>query len=231
MTQNAIQLVDNENSCSDERNARRVTRARQIAMLRPSMVSIVNVMNRIIADNGKELVTLESFLHELSRCVTMGQITIEDLIQQKPSSKNDTTSPTLNIATFSRSGTLAKILKPFVEKRLCTVVCSQSTPGDEGELMAKDLQSPWIPDDEMHRLLNGEKNKERILDLVLIGSDCVQPQTESMVNKVGTKKLCEIPVFCCADTWKVWNDIFPPPTEEDLFEFVPLKLVTELLVS
>lgn len=164
MTQNAIQLVNNENSCSDERNARRVTRARQIAMLRPSMVPIVNVMNRIIADNGKELVT-------------------------------------------------------------------QSTPGDEGELMAKDLQSPWIPDDEMHRLLNGEKNKERILDLVLIGSDCVQPQTESMVNKVGTKKLCEIPVFCCADTWKVWNDIFPPPTEEDLFEFVPLKLVTELLVS
>ena len=124
-----------------------------------------------------------------------------------------------------------------MDNKSCTVVCSQSTPGDEGELMAKDLDATWRTDQEMYQLLNGEKkDDEPSVDLLLIGSDCVQPQTGSMVNKIGTKRLCEIaernkvPVYCCADTWKVWNDIFPPPIEEDLFEFVPLNLVTKLLV-
>lgn len=124
------------------------------------------------------------------------------------------------------------------------------------ELMAKDLHTNWIPDQEMYELLKCKKDNgdassssnynkatstddtnDAAVDVLLIGSDCILPQgTTSMGNKVGTKRLCEIaqtnniPVFCCADTWKVWDDIFPPPIETDLFEFVPLNLVTKLLL-
>ena len=86
MTQNAIQLVntnDRNRDDDEEQNAARLVKARDIAMLRPSMVPIVNVMNRIIADDGKESVTMESFLHEMDRCVTMGQNAIKNLLLQK----------------------------------------------------------------------------------------------------------------------------------------------------
>jgi translation initiation factor 2B subunit (eIF-2B alpha/beta/delta family) len=72
------------------------------------------------------------------------------------------------------------------------------------------------------------------VDVFLVGSDCMLPT--QMVNKVGTRKLCEIaranhvPVFCCAGRWKIWDDIFPPPIEADLFEFVPLDLISDVLV-
>jgi 8-oxo-dGTP pyrophosphatase MutT (NUDIX family) len=60
MTQNALKLIETEENPK--------TVARQIAMLRPSMVPIVNVMREIIR-NGKEAVTMESFQIELQRCV------------------------------------------------------------------------------------------------------------------------------------------------------------------
>jgi translation initiation factor eIF-2B subunit delta len=249
MTQNAIQLVHDEcNVCgissgSSKENSRseaRVTTARHIALLRPSMVPIVNVMNRIIADKGRGSVTMKSFLNDLDKCVTMTQAAIQDLMaeQTRDTGSNhpfdDKTSSSLfTIATFSRSGTLSRILKPFAEEQSCRIVCSQSTPGDEGELMAKDLDTNWIPDRDMHELLSS--NSKKGVDLLLIGSDCIVSRS-TMVNKVGTKKLCEtaqrngVPVFCCADAWKVWDDIFPPPIETDLFEFVPLDLVTKVLV-
>jgi hypothetical protein len=97
VTQNAIQLVTNDNNTNNNnddddeyRATTRTTIARHIAMLRPSMVPIVNVMNRIFAENGKESAfTMESlFLHEMNRCVKLGQNVIEDLMVQK--SKNDT---------------------------------------------------------------------------------------------------------------------------------------------
>ena len=236
MTQNAIQLVNDNDSNSDEKcqTHSRTTTSRHIAMLRPSMVPIVNVMHQIITDDGKESsVTMESFLNELDRCVAVGKDAIKDIILEKATETVGTRDEPLllRIGTFSRSGTIAKILKPLVDEKSCAVVCSQSTPGDEGELMAKDLNAQWIPDREMHNLLNSNN-----LDLLVIGSDCVQPQTSTMVNKIGTKVLYEIaqrntiPVFCCADSWKIWEDIFPPPIEEDLFEFFPLDLVTKLLV-
>eukprot|EP00980_Cylindrotheca_fusiformis_P024425 scaffold11900_cov90-Cylindrotheca_fusiformis.AAC.1 len=58
-----------------------------------------------------------------------------------------------------------------------------------------------------------------------------------MVNKVGTRKLCEIaransiPVLCCADRWKRWDDTFPPPLEIDLFEFVPMDLISDIVTN
>lgn len=215
MTKNALELLGH---LEDEAEIR--TRARQIAMLRPSMVPIVNIMQHVIA-NGKDSVSLESFGKDLQDCVEMGQKRIQDLLSS--CRKEDR----LKIATHSRSGTLLKILSPFTET--CEIICSQSTPGDEGELMAQDLKARWVPDEEMEALLQDDR-----VDVLLVGSDCVLQ--DQMVNKVGTKRLCEIAqeqgimVFCCADRWKLWQDVFPPPIEEDLFEFVPLQLVSKLLV-
>ncbi|CAJ1920599.1 unnamed protein product [Cylindrotheca closterium] len=221
MTRNALALLEQE----DDDSMMKV-RALQISILRPSMVSIVNVMQHIVA-NGKEAsVTMESTLgKDLQDSVALGQATIRDLVSNKG-------GRLLKIATYSRSGTLVKILAPFVEE--CEIVCSQSTPGNEGELMAQqDLKNHdhlrWVPDEEMEELLANGK-----FDALLVGSDCILP--DQMVNKVGTKRLCEIAqkegtvVCCCADKWKIWEDVFPPPIEEDLFELVPLKLVSKLLV-
>lgn len=129
MTQNALALLEQE---IDEASS--ILRARQIAMLRPSVVPIVNVMQNILVANGKESLTMESFNKDLQDCVELGQATIRDLLTKYK--KGDRL---LQIATHSRSGTLAKILHPFVPS--CDIVCSQSTPGNEGELMAQDLNA------------------------------------------------------------------------------------------
>lgn len=221
MTQNAIRLVvaaaaDNGN---DEDS---ISMADQISILRPSMVPIVNVMNQII-HKGKDYISMDTLLEEIEKSVKLGREAVEDIQSQK----KDQQRP-LTIATFSRSGTLLKILKPIAKS--CNIICAQSTPGDEGELMAQDLETKWIPDEEMYQMLATKGS----IDVLLVGSDCILQKL--MVNKVGTKKLCEIakenqvPVFCCADRWKIWDDIFPPPLEADLFECVPLDLVSRLLV-
>jgi 8-oxo-dGTP pyrophosphatase MutT (NUDIX family) len=169
MTQKALELVQ----ASGDKDAASI--ATQIAMLRPSMVPIVNVMNHIVV-KGKDSVTMESFLDEIQRCVELGRKTIRTLQTKK--------GTPLKIATFSRSGTLAKILQPFSAS--CEIICAQSTPADEGELMAIDLKTRWIPDIQMQKVLTQKGG----VDVFLVGSDCMLPT--QMVNKVGTRKLCEI---------------------------------------
>ena len=231
MARNAIQLV---NQCRTIE--KRVATAQQIAMLRPSMVPIVNLMNQIKEDvSSPDL--LESLDQEIHKCVTLAQEAIRELMVQKQQQQQIQTTDVakaFTIATISRSGTLAKILKPLIDNNNnnVRVVCSQSTPGNEGELMARDLNVDWIPDDDMQKLLRQTKN----VDLLLVGADCVLPLQESFTNKIGTKHLCEIaksneiPVYCCADIWKLWIEKHPPPIEQDLFEIVPLDLITKLLV-
>jgi translation initiation factor 2B subunit (eIF-2B alpha/beta/delta family)/8-oxo-dGTP pyrophosphatase MutT (NUDIX family) len=220
MTANALKLVHKSDTPTET--------AKQIAMLRPSMVPIVNVMNEVIKSGRKDAVSMESFQREIQRCVDLGIEEVRRLVESKPD---------LTIATFSRSGTLAKILQHFIiiqqssrqASNNVKVICAQSTPGGEGELMAKDLNCDWVTDAQLKEMLGLSE-----IDLLLVGSDCILDQ--SMVNKVGTKELCEIAkennvrVFCCADCWKLWDDTFAPPLERDLFEIVPLELVTKLLV-
>jgi translation initiation factor 2B subunit (eIF-2B alpha/beta/delta family)/8-oxo-dGTP pyrophosphatase MutT (NUDIX family) len=220
MTQNAIQLLSIQQKKDTDNNAPTRVLAQQISMLQPSMVSIVNAMREIV-EKGEDAVTMESFQQQVQRCVDLGIQMLEELIQSKNKKE-------ISIATFSRSGTLARVLQPFAQT--CRILCGQSTPGNEGELMANDLHTDWVTDAELQRLLSSSTN----IDLLLVGSDCILPDT--MVNKVGTRQLClaakvgKVPVYCCADRWKLWEDIFAPPMERDLFELVPLELITKLLV-
>jgi translation initiation factor 2B subunit (eIF-2B alpha/beta/delta family) len=57
----------------------------------------------------------------------------------------------------------------------------------------------------------------------------------AVYNKVGTRALaeaaagaCRVPVICCGDAFKAWDDDFPPPLE-DIFEAVPRELFVEVI--
>lgn len=138
------------------------------------------------------------------------------------------------IATFSRSSTLLAVLKRLLQDQkdsgeCINIVCAKSTPGDEGELMAQDLNVPCIEDTVMlERIRSGN------IDLLLTGSDCTM--ADAVVNKIGTTEMAraaadspKTKVFCCADRWKHWDDIFPPPLEE-IFEIVPVELFDRILM-
>lgn len=216
MTAKALQLLQ-----SGDNNWK--TKARQIGMLRPSMVPIANVMQHVL-ENGRESVTTTSLQQSMVESVALGIQAIEELESNKSNKK-------MTIATFSRSGTLRLLLSPFLERH--DIVCGKSSPANEGELMAKDLDgSTCIDDEELHGWLASGK-----IDLLVVGSDCILPVMKSMINKVGTRELCriatenQVPVFCIADRWKIWKDKFPPPLEVDLFELVPLDLITNLFIA
>ncbi len=215
MTVNALQLL---HATGDDWK----TTARQFAMLRPSMVPICNVMHCIL-EHGKGSVTIDTLQKSMKASVNLGIRAIEEIAKEL--------SQEMMIATFSRSGTIHQVLAPFLKRH--KVVCAQSSPGNEGELMAKDLYgSPCICDLELHDWLTHGK-----IDLLIVGTDCIIQELNMMVNKLGTRELCQIakkyqvPVICCADCWKIWGDKFAPPIEADLFELVPLDLITRIVVA
>jgi translation initiation factor 2B subunit (eIF-2B alpha/beta/delta family) len=92
-----------------------------------------------------------------------------------------------------------------------------------------------IEDHELKALIASEKGD---IDVLLIGSDCVMSDNgmaTAIVNKIGTaalahaaKNRCQ--VLCCADRLKLWDDIFPPPLEKDLFELIPIDHIDKLLM-
>jgi translation initiation factor 2B subunit (eIF-2B alpha/beta/delta family) len=218
-----------------ERSDCQPSMARSIAMLRPSMVAIVNAMNefdrRVQTDPNIDRVGEDlrrSLDGEIGRCVDLGYETILHHYRQWK-----LTSPHVRgfvIGTFSRSSTtkmiLERVLQNQVESSEVKVLCSQSTPGDEGELMAADVPGArCLPDQEFQKWL-----EDGNIDLVLVGADCILEGGKGVVNKVGTASLatcCErnnVPIICCADRWKVWEDDYPPGLE-DIFEtFIPANL-------
>ena len=214
MARNALELVVNQNADPN-----------LIRMFRPSMVAITNAMNRVIRGESAESV-LQSLGTETTRAMEHAVDSIEPLLQNR-SKENP-----LVIATFSRSSTLVAVLQRLLHNHgeSITIVCSKSTPGDEGMLMAQDLGGVPCVDDE--EFLNNVRNNK--VDLILTGSDCVTEK--SVVNKIGTAKLVEAAkestkckVYCCTDRWKQWDDIFPPPLE-DIFEAVPLEFFDKILM-
>ena len=257
MTLNALQLLQQQQQQQQQEHQQQeqqgeeqsdkddtMVMAKQIAMLRPSMVPIVNVMNEIIQTKNPKAITIESFQMDVQQAVQIGQTALEELVQayrkRKASSDKQQEERPFTIATFSRSGTLVQILKPFVNDDDCRILCGRSTPGNEGELMAQDLtNATCISDEVLEEQLRDSSSGGGGIDVLLIGSDCIFQN--GIVNKIGTERLCKaaaasssqdggISVYCCAGRWKVWDDMYPPPLEKDIFEIVPMKLITKLIV-
>jgi len=215
MARNALELVKNQGADPNT-----------IKMFRPSMVAITNAMNRVAIGEHVDDV-LQSLEVGTTRAVDYAVQEIQVMLQEK-SKENPVV-----IATFSRSSTLAAILQRLqhgYNSDSMRVVCSKSTPGDEGILMAQDLGGVECVDDE--ELLKRIRGNE--IDLVLAGSDCVTEM--SVVNKIGTARLAEAAaastrckVYCCTDRWKQWDDICPPPLE-DIFESIPKDLFDKVLM-
>jgi translation initiation factor 2B subunit (eIF-2B alpha/beta/delta family) len=203
-----------------------------IAMLRPSMVPIVNVMNefdrRIQTDPDSDRVgenLRQSLDEEIGKCVDLGFETIMRYYKQWK--LNSPSATVFAIGTFSRSSTMKKILERLQEEsNEVKVLCSQSTPGDEGELMAADIPgAKWISDQEFRQYIEQGK-----IELVVVGADCILQEGKGIVNKIGTASLAtccrqkNIPLICCADRWKVWEDVYPPGLEDIFESFIPDKL-------
>ena len=224
------------------------TAAQSISMLRPSMVAIVNVMKEFdrrcnAEDEMKQSAVddidtirdelLHSLRTEAGRCVEMGL----EAILENYNEWRATSSPSSEfvVGTFSRSSTLKLILERSLQlidgqsTSQVKVVCSQSTPGGEGEHMASDLlNASWISDESFQQQLQQGR-----INLVVVGADCILPH--GIVNKVGTAQLAtickasKVPILCCTDRWKLWEDEFPPPLEE-IFELVSRDALDRVLL-
>jgi len=246
MTRKAMQLLQRlvESEKDDKPRRDRMTKeyASLMIVMRPSMVAITNALRKVIESEGAIVPqhVIEELDDQARQVVKLAVDTILAIAKERLSQQPERT---LRIATFSRSSTLIAILQTF-QKELhllsssMEIVCSKSTPGDEGLFMAEDLRATCVDDDEMIRTVDR-------YDIVLVGADCVLPDV--VVNKIGTKALVEavadlksnssnrssdynVPVcLCCADRFKLWDDMYPPPLE-DVFELVPKGLFDSVLI-
>mmetsp|Transcript_22650 Transcript_22650/g.36659 ORF Transcript_22650/g.36659 Transcript_22650/m.36659 type:complete len:441 (+) Transcript_22650:121-1443(+) len=224
----------------------------RMRMLRPSMVTIVNSMNSVNDILSRQpqqspssadatAAVAEQVLKSLD---AEAQRTIDYAVDELLNLYRERKMP-LKVCTFSRSSTLVSILMRLLEESpeslQLPVLCSRSIPGAEGEAMARDLNdgvsssvgkvAVCVEDDRMNELLHSENS---VVDVVLIGADCVLEDESAVINKVGSTALTSLvssskgqdtsrcQVFCCTDRFKWWQDKFPPPLEKDLFELVPI---------
>jgi translation initiation factor 2B subunit (eIF-2B alpha/beta/delta family)/8-oxo-dGTP pyrophosphatase MutT (NUDIX family) len=62
-------------------------------------------------------------------------------------------------------------------------------------------------------------------------------ENQIVINKVGTQALAQVcavsnvPIWCFTDSFKVWDDVFPPPLEGDIFEYVDGRLLQVMRVD
>lgn len=185
-----------------------------LRMLRPSMVAITNALAL------KPTIALESLE---ANCVTTDYIAnkLEKILLLTNKRK-------VTVATHSRSSTIVNVLQALSLRHEVDIVCGQSTPGDEGALMAKNVDGILLSDNELV-----ERIRDNAIDLLLVGCDCI---TENeVVNKVGTRRLAEASKttdtksVCIGNSLKIWDDAFPPPIE-DIFECIPKILFDEIIV-
>lgn len=243
MARRAIDLV-NVNASSLSTHSELNTMAKSIALLRPSMVPIVNVMNefdkRIVENSESEIGTVQDLLRaldlEAEKCINLA---VETIVKDYKSWCSAATSNQFVICTFSRSSTLRLILEQVLQLLQNTfantsirVVCSQSTPGDEGQLMANDISGATCLSD----IIFHQHIQEGEINMVIIGADCILSNDVGIVNKIGTKQLAQVcnlshvKIKCFAGWWKYWDDICPPPLEE-IFEVIPRELLDDVVVS
>lgn len=238
-TYTTMAAADDHNAKNDSNSQANV--ALSISILRASMVPIVNVMQEydhcrmhLHQDNDRvKDDLLHSLDEEVGRSVDLGVQTILTYYEEWQPTSSSTDA--FVIGTFSRSSTtkriLGRVLQALNQTAQVKVLCSQSTPGDEGELMSSDISgATWLPDKSFQQQIEQGK-----INLVLVGADCILQDGNGAVNKVGTAALAScckqshVPIICCADRWKLWHDEFPPGLE-DIFEFVPSELLDCVLV-
>ncbi|KAL3912011.1 MAG: hypothetical protein SGARI_001366 [Bacillariaceae sp.] len=184
MSRNALQLLMTSKTADPAR----------LAMLRPSMVTIVNCMK----------------------------------VVQKLQSTQQSTRPQAAQQVLDALDRETKLSVQYAVDALQTLYRDNSR---EGEIMANDLNdcgkettAVYVEDDEMKDLIGNNE-----IDVLLVGADCVLADRSAVANKVGTANLAAIAtnstcqVLCCTDRFKLWDDVFPPPLETDLFEMVHVK--------
>lgn len=238
LARKAVDLAAAHSRNEEELLGDKLSTAQSIAILRPSMVPIVNAMNefnRRITHNGDDIEQvknelLKSLTDEGNRCVELGYELVMNMYKTKSSSTE------FVVGTFSRSSTLKSILQRIIESTddasaKVRVVCSQSTPGDEGILMATDISAAsCLPDDEFQQQIIDGK-----IDVVIVGADCVLSEGHGVVNKIVTAELAsvckqaDVPIISSADRWKLWADVYCPPLEA-IFELIPSELFDQVLV-
>lgn len=149
-----------------------------IAMLRPTMVPIVNVLRAMEKavlvrnndqedpsqarhDAGREIRT--SLEHEVDRAVQLGATSLRELFheaQQQPC-RSEQNPTVFTIATFSRSSTILKVVTQFLQElrkdaqqssqpsTTIHILCAKSTPGGEGTLLQQDLAAATSDQDHV----------------------------------------------------------------------------------
>jgi translation initiation factor 2B subunit (eIF-2B alpha/beta/delta family) len=212
-------------------------------MMRPSMVAITNSLMRFKTLVGGSVEAMSEREHpaatvskELGRETERAVHRAVEVLRSTIKLRCRDPSDSVHVVVFSRSSTLVSVLQQLgaAEESNVVVTCSRSTPGGEGAIMAQDLTSETIRAhvvDDLE-LLDPSWWHEHRVDAVLVGSDCVL--ADAVYNKVGTKALAEaasqagVPVVCCGDAFKAWEDSFPPPVE-DIFEPVPRGLLQHVV--
>lgn len=217
MAQNAIRLlldynVDNQQALIDPND---------LIMLRPSMVAITNAMKLISKYKTKPQDVLDALQVDTQEAAEYAIHKIRALIERHNNSKmmhpeNYGNSSPFTIVTFSRSSTLKHILSQLLQHEWnnnnIRIMCSKSSPGDEGLLMAQDLRDAsatrsvddassnivanieCYDDDKIIDMIkrkaisnNMNSDEDIRIDLILTGCDCITEK--DVVNKVGTKRL------------------------------------------
>jgi translation initiation factor 2B subunit (eIF-2B alpha/beta/delta family)/8-oxo-dGTP pyrophosphatase MutT (NUDIX family) len=241
MAKQALELIKAQKSAANALLA-----ADRIKLLRPTMVSIVNAM-----ENVRKQLNDEHHQQSVAEIATKVAEEMNDAVEQSIGCTVDYLSKlrkergkSLKLCTFSRSSTLLSAIKRLLDESSdilqLPILCSESIPGSEGKVMANDLGAAAIcvQDERIKELIQRGEGK---MDVLLIGADCVLSDGSAVVNKIGTTNLASAAfendsasrckVLCCTDKFKVWNDIFPPPVEKDLFEVIPLKYIDKLLIE
>jgi translation initiation factor 2B subunit (eIF-2B alpha/beta/delta family)/8-oxo-dGTP pyrophosphatase MutT (NUDIX family) len=231
--------------------------ANRLRMLRPSMVSIVKAMGSVIQilswnrdDDVRQnpVCSIEAATQVAEALNKEAKQSVQVAVAQLLQLQKERNHP-LKVCTFSRSSIVVSVIKGLLDESpdslKVPILCSESVPGAEGRLMTIDLNS-GSEGSEIAMCVADERIKEMIrtgygdIDVLLIGADCILAERSAIVNKIGTTELASAAfenmaefrcqVYCCTDQFKLWDDIFPPPLETDLFETVPSKYIDRLLL-
>jgi translation initiation factor 2B subunit (eIF-2B alpha/beta/delta family) len=214
------------------------------------MVAITHALRRFDATLERSVASdpdhpaarvLEELELESHRAVETAAEAVRRALITSPAPSDGALDAVKHVVVFSRSSTLVSVLRQLSSEYRLRVTCSKSSPGDEGEIMAQDLVRALLEEGgDGHTVSVAEDAtlldrlwwaKDRV-HAVLVGADCILP--DAVYNKVGTNALAEaataagVPVICCGDSFKTWDDSFPPPLEE-IFEAVPRERFWEVV--